>query len=180
MKSFSKAMNARKSSDELIDKRADALALLTHPVRRRIRDALRRKGELTLTELAKTIGESEPNTYHHVSKLVQAGIVIKRNDTVAGRLVTFYSLSDYYYELFSNEAKPDLFPILALFTVYSLMTVVTIAFPSYALSLFAMVGIRDFSSAIVLCMVGIFSTLVVLLYYMIPEIVKFVKNRFEI
>jgi len=173
---------ARKFSEsmidvEIIDKRADVAAVLYHPVRRKIRDALRRHGELTLTELARTIGESEPNTHHHLSKMLQANIVVKRTARVAGRLVTFYSLSDYYHELFGYEPKPDVLPIYALFTVYVTFTILTLFVPSFIMPFYSAFGVTDVKSALMINVFGLLSSAALLVYYLAPELSKLIKSE---
>ena len=163
-----------------IDKRADVAALLSHPVRRQIRDLLRNSDPLTLTEIARSIGHSEPNTYYHLNEMLKANIVVKTATKINGRLVTLYTLSDYYNELFGDvERKPDVLPIYVLFAVYSLSMILTLVLPSQMLSIYRVFGINTVHSALLVNLVGFVTSAVILIYYLVPELIAKLKDRYR-
>jgi len=152
------------SKIDTIDRRADIAAVLANPVRRKIRDLLRDKGELSLTEIARELNQSEPNTYYHLNAMLRAKIVNKRESGASGRKVTLYSISDYYNELFT-ENKPDFYPIYVLFMLYSFMFVLYIVKPDFAGAIFSYFGLQQYAGASILT--GFVISLVLLLYYII-------------
>jgi len=155
-------------ADSNYDRRADILAVLTHPTRRNIRDLLRKHGELTLTEIAHRLGLSEQNVYHHLTKLVEAGVVDKRKDKIDGRLVTFYRLSRTYNELIKeDDVKVDLLPIYALFVVYGLLLLLSLLIPHPLVSIFEFLGINNAGEVVGIFLSGFVTTTVILIYYMI-------------
>jgi len=156
---------ATKSSDSVSNKKADYLALLTNPTRRSIRDILSRHGELTLTEIAHRLGLSEQNVYHHLNKMVEAGLVIKRKDKVKGRLVTFYRLSNEYYNIINKPVKVDLNPLYALFIMYGVLIIVAILAPNLVVSLFSVFGLNSVEEVVGSILTGFFTTTVILIYY---------------
>jgi len=161
------------SEIDWIDKRADVAAIFTHQVRKQIRDLLRHSDPLTLTEIARSLGQSEQNIYHHLNKMLEANIIVKRTTKINGRLVTLYTLSDYYYELFGDiEQKPDISPIYILFTIYTSMTLLTLAFPDKLLSFYSIFGIETIQMALVISIVGLFTTTAILIYYLIPVLIE--------
>jgi len=152
-------------STKFIDRRADIAAILTNPIRRRIRDLLRDKGELSLSEIARELNQSEPNTYYHLNTMLKSGIVEKRNAEVSGRRVTLYSLSKYYDEAFPAEGKPDFVPIYVLFIVYSFLLVLYIVNAEFARLLFSYLGLANYTEASIVT--GFTISLVLLVYYVI-------------
>ena len=74
----------------LVEEVARRFALLSDPTRLRILDALLECGDITVSELAKVVGEAAPNVSQHLSRLLAADIVGRRRD---GRTVR-YSVSD--------------------------------------------------------------------------------------
>jgi len=161
-----------------IDKRADVAALLSHPVRKQIRDLLRHSDPLTLTEIARSIGHSEPNTHHHLSRMLEANIVVKKPVKINGRLVTLYSLSEYYDELFGEtEQKPDILPVYALFAVYTVMTVLTLMFPAQLLAFYSIFKIKSIQIALMMNIVGLITSAVILMYYLVPELLKHFRGE---
>jgi DNA-binding transcriptional ArsR family regulator len=74
----------------LVDEVARRFALLADPTRLRILDALLERDDITVTELATTVGEAAPNVSQHLSRVLAADIVGRRRD---GRTVR-YSVAD--------------------------------------------------------------------------------------
>lgn len=74
----------------LVEEVARRFALLADPTRLRILDALLDCDDITVTDLAATVGEAPPNVSQHLSRLLAADIVGRRRD---GRMVR-YSVSD--------------------------------------------------------------------------------------
>src|SRR3954470_8818921 len=62
----------------------DALRLLTHPLRRRMEQELR-KGPVTATSLAKALGESSGLTSYHLRELAKHGFVAEVPELARGR-----------------------------------------------------------------------------------------------
>ena len=166
---------ATKSS--VSNKKADYLALLTNPTRRSIRDVLSRYGELTLTEIAHRLGLSEQNVYHHLNKMVEAGLVIKRKEKVKGRLVTLYRLSDDYYNVVDKPAKVDLTPLYVLFVIYGILIVVTLITPNLMISFFSVFGLNTEEEIIGSMLTGFFTTTVILIYYIMKYLYGFRNIR---
>jgi len=160
------------------DQKIDALVVLSNPTRRKIRDILRRKGELTLTEISQILGISEQNAYHHLTKMLEAGIVVKRKEKIGGRLVTLYSLSEFYNDLF-KEPKPDLLPIYALSIVYLVLLILIVAIPDVIMSLYSRLGVKSVETAFGIVFFGFLTTVVILLYYHIPDIIRKVREWFS-
>lgn len=164
---------AIKTETDWIDKRADVAAVLAHSVRRQVRDLLRHSDPLTLTEIARSIGQSEQNTYHHLSKMLEAGIITKRSTKINGRLITLYTLSDYYNDLFSDvERKRDVLPVYVLFGVYSALMILSVLLPSYVIAFYSAFGIKSIHSAVAVNLAGFVTTATILLYYIVPELIK--------
>ena len=157
-----------------VDKRADFAAILSHPVRRRIRDELRINGNLTLTEIARNIGHSEQNTYHHLNRMLQVGLVTKRVEKIDGRFVTLYSLSEDYEEVFGDQ-KPDIRPIYFLFGVYVALTVIAYAYPPLVSSIFWWV--KPASVKLIL-LGGLSFAALIIAYYQFVENVILALRRF--
>ena len=76
--------------DSLVEEVARRFALLADPTRLRIIDALLDCDDITVSELATTVGEAAPNVSQHLSRLLAADIVGRRRD---GRTVR-YSVAD--------------------------------------------------------------------------------------
>ncbi len=74
----------------MVEEVARRFALLADPTRLRILDVLLERDDITVTELAATIGEAAPNVSQHLSRLLSADIVGRRRD---GRTVR-YSVAD--------------------------------------------------------------------------------------
>jgi len=58
----------------------EALRALSHPLRLRLLDVLRRDGPLMVTELAAAVGESAASTSYHLSQLARHGYIRLRPD----------------------------------------------------------------------------------------------------
>ena len=74
----------------LVEEVARRFALLADPTRLRILDALLDRDDITVSELASTVGEAPPNVSQHLSRLLAADVVGRRRD---GRTVR-YSVAD--------------------------------------------------------------------------------------
>jgi len=149
-----------------IDRRADMAACLQHHLRRRIRDVLRSRGPLTLTEITKIVGTTEPNVYNHLQKMIDAGIVTRFEQKINGRMVAFYTLSSEYDRLFSNEQpKPDLTPIYILFFSYLGFTLVSVCFGQNIVGLLKFIGIYTVSQLLTIALVGLVTSAIPLIYY---------------
>lgn len=74
----------------LVEEVARRFALLSDPTRLRILDALLQRDDITVSELARQVGEAAPNVSQHLSRLLSADIVGRRRD---GRTVR-YSVAD--------------------------------------------------------------------------------------
>jgi DNA-binding transcriptional ArsR family regulator len=74
----------------LVEEVARRFALLSDPTRLRILDALLEQDDITVSELARQVGEAAPNVSQHLSRLLSADIVGRRRD---GRTVR-YSVAD--------------------------------------------------------------------------------------
>ena len=74
----------------LVEEVARRFALLSDPTRLRILDALLQSDDITVSELARQVGEAAPNVSQHLSRLLSADIVGRRRD---GRTVR-YSVAD--------------------------------------------------------------------------------------
>ena len=62
----------------LVEEVARRFALLADPTRLRILDALLERDDITVTDLATTVGEAAPNVSQHLSRLLAADIVGRR------------------------------------------------------------------------------------------------------
>jgi len=154
-----------------VDRRADFASVLAHPVRRKIRDVLRNNDALTLTEIARSIGHSEQNTHHHLTKMLEVGIVSKHTTKLNGKLLTLYTLSEQYEELFGNQ-KPDILPLYILSFIYGIMTIMSIVFPYIPQRLYGGFGITDKGAILAINLMSFLTTFSILAYYKYYE--KFV------
>jgi len=158
------------------DLRADMAALLLDKTRRDIRDLLRHSDPLTLTEIAKSIGQSEQNTYYHLNKMHDANIVVKYTTKLNGRLVTVYTLSDQYEQLFS-EPKPDITPLFALLITYSISTLLLIFIPDSIMFIYNIFGVKHTLTALALNLVGLITTLTIVLIYTIRDFIDIIRYK---
>ncbi|RLI76072.1 hypothetical protein DRO97_01745 [Archaeoglobales archaeon] len=163
-----------------IDKRADVAAVLSNNVRRQIRDLLRHSDPLTLTEIAKSIHQSEPNTYKHLNKMLKAKIVVKKTEKINGRLVTLYTLSDYYNELFAKtEQKPDITPLYLLLVVYTVPTLLLLLNPKLIMPLYNFFGVKNPLTAMALNLVGLVTTSIIVFVFTLPYVVGVLRQKIK-
>lgn len=160
------------------DLRADIAAVLADKTRREIRDLLRNSDPLTLTEIARSIGHSEQNTYYHLNKMLEANIVTKTTTKINGRLVTVYSLSETYNKAFA-EPKPDLTPLYLLLGVYITLTLLLIMAPQHTLIIYKLLSVTDPRTAVMLNLTGVVTASVIILSYSVQNIITKLKYKLK-
>lgn len=77
-------------SDELLEEVARRFALLGDPTRLRLLRALQEAGELSVGDLAETVGVGRENTSKHLARMLEVGLVRRRR----GGSTVFYSIAD--------------------------------------------------------------------------------------
>jgi len=114
---------------------------------------------------------------------------VRHEKNVNGRLVAFYSLTEEYNRLFSEEpAKPDLTPLYALFFTYLGFIIASYIFGEALITLLKPLGIRTAGQLTAIGIVGLFTTLIPLVYYTIKfisvesvkKVVRSLKNLKEV
>ena len=82
--------NKLRIDQEKLDKASHILKSIAHPVRIGIIDLLDQNGELSVTDLYKTLGQEQSAVSHHLSKMKERQILDSRRD---GKKI-FYFLRD--------------------------------------------------------------------------------------